>query len=60
MEIDYYAQLPKFDNADNISVVRFININSPGSGLGAKRTHALKGLLIVAVLAGTRMPVGWV
>jgi hypothetical protein len=48
--IDYYAHLSQFDKADNVSIVSFANVNSPGGPFGRKRTATPRGLIAVVAL----------
>lgn len=49
--IDYYNYLAQFDKSDNVSMVSFVNANTPGGPLGKRRTATPRGLTMVTVLS---------
>ena len=48
--IDYYKYVGQFDKSDDVSMVSFINVNTPGGPLGTRRTDTPRGLTLVVVL----------
>ncbi|KAN0115272.1 hypothetical protein V8E51_004816 [Hyaloscypha variabilis] len=49
--IDYYSYLSQFDKIDNVSMVSFVNSNTPGGEFGQRRTATPPGLTTVTVLS---------